>query len=152
MIKYNILFLLLLSCASLVANGQQQQSHMIMPFLKAVSNNMENSDQIIEKYICYEQRETADEKAKGNYELLKMSIEELRPLLKPHHIDSLDIIAYKDLPMEECDIITADKDAENIYVVKTGTKRLLSILIKNEKIGSFIALRKGDRRFFLLFC
>lgn len=152
MMKYNILFLILLSCASLVANGEEQQSHMIMSFLKAVSNNRENTDQIIEKYICYEQRETADEKAKGNYKLLKMAVEELQPLLKPHNIDSLDIIAYKDLSTEERDIITADKEAENIYVVKTGTKRLLSILIKNEKIGSFITLRKGDRGFFLLFC
>ena len=149
--KYYILFLIFFSFKSLVACEREPTVDMIRSFLEAVSNNTYDTDQIVEKYICYSPPDH-EKKSKEAYELLKMQVEALGTLVENHSIESLDIIPYQDLPKEEQDIITDDNSLANIYVVKTGKDRLMSIFIKNKKIGSFVTLRKGNHRIFALFC
>lgn len=136
---------LILTSVNLKADKTPQ---VITDFIKYISDSHVKPDLIISKYLCMEEKDHNSE----YYKVVVSQLESVRKKFKNSHIETLKVLKYNDLPDAEKVIIMETNERENIYVIKRGTQTILSLLVKDNKINSFVTMNKGKNKIFFKLC
>lgn len=146
MLKNSLFFLFLILNSLNLKAGETPK--FINAFIKSISDSHIKPDLIISKYLCMEEKDRNSE----YYKLVISQLESVRKEFKNSPLEALKTLKYNDLPNVEKVIIMETTERENTYVIKRGTKTILSLLVKDNKINSFVTMNKGENKIFFKLC
>ena len=144
----NIISIIFLSVICLSFKSFQSDSHVkqVEKFLAIVTNkDFNENNKSVESLLVPLQTEHDSIKLKRR-NLLFLQLNSLHKDLQNKKVKNLIIAPYKRLPKEEQNIFSGNESVENIYVVKSDKKHVMTISFKGNLIKSISTMNKGGTR------
>ena len=138
-----ILSSFLFSILSSKTNTQNNKIFYVESFIKAVK------DQLVTPAVVVKDHLKISNVSSGYYPQIIEQLLGLRKEISHVRIEQLRITPYKELPEKEQTIKLSPDVADDVFIVKYHGKKVMSVMVSQNKIAAFKTLTKGGKEVFI---
>ena len=122
-------------------NTTNNKIFYIEAFIKAVKDPLILPEDVIKSHLISGKKPVK----RGAYQEISAELLRLRNQLTGARIEQFIITPYKELPEAEQPIEIADATAEDLFIVAYQDKKIMTIIVSNDKIAAFKTAPKNDQ-------
>lgn len=129
----------------LMSFNKDNNTPLVLSFINDLTKSDVRTKEITDKYLC--KIENSDLQ-----EVVLKQLSEVKEAFKNKQIKEYRIIRYRNIPDIEKNILIDSILIDNVYIIKNGSTRVLSLLVENNKISAFVTMKKGENIVFFKIC
>lgn len=135
----------LFSILSSKTNTQNNKIFYVESFIKAIKDQLVPPATIVKDHL----KISKDTVKSGYYPQIITQLLEVRRDISAARAEELEITPYKELPEKEQTIVMAPDASENVFIVKYHGKKVMSVMVGQNKITAFKTLVEGPKEVFI---
>jgi len=138
-----ILSSFLFSILSSKTNTQNNKIFYVEYFIKSLKDPLITPETVVKDHLKISNVKS------GYYPQIIEQLLGLREEISPARKEELEITPYKELPEKEQTIVLASDAADDVFIVKYHGKRVMSVMVSENKITAIKTLSEGDKEVFI---